>query len=41
MDYGFLYILFRAKGWNIDTWHIVQVFSTELVYNQVTMGDLE
>jgi len=40
MDCSFLYIFFRAKGRNKDTWHVVQVRSTELVYNQVTVGDL-
>jgi len=40
MDYSFLYIFFRAKVRNSDSWHVVEVRSTELVYNQVTMGDL-
>ena len=39
MDFGFLYILFRAKGRNSDLWHVVQVRSIELVYNQVIVGD--
>ena len=39
-DCSFLCILFRAKGHKRDTWHVVQVRSTELVYNEVTVGDL-
>ena len=35
-----MYIFFRAKGKNRDTWHVVQVLSTDFVYNQVTVGDL-
>jgi len=35
----FLVCIFRSKGQNSDSCHIVQVRSTELVYNQVIVGD--
>ena len=40
MDCSFLCISFRSEGRNNDTWNFVQVFSIELVYNQVIVEDL-
>jgi len=39
MDCSFFYIFFKAKGRNSDSWHVMQFHSTELVYNQVIVGD--
>lgn len=36
----FLCVNFRAKGGNSDTWHTVQLLSTELVHNKVIVRDL-
>ena len=30
MEFGFIYINFRAEGSNSDMWQVVQVFSTEV-----------
>ena len=30
---------FRSKGWSSDSRHVIQVRSTKLAYNQVTVGD--
>ena len=39
MECNFFGIIFKAEGWSSDTWNFVQFHSTELVYNQVIMGD--
>ena len=41
MDYSVLVTNFKAECPNSDTWPSVQIRSTELVYNQVIVGDWE